>query len=316
MPKFRATVNIMVDVEIEGDEAQVLQHVEQFAKKALIGQNIYRIQAKVAKLRERRKTLQLGHFAVSDVLPFIRCDDSKREYRIGDKLYKTRMNSQRYFVFRENPHCAACGLEGTLMVLEQNPHDKNPHFNLYAIENGVQIMMTKDHVLPKAFGGEDRHSNYQTMCAVCNGLKGSENISLEGIRELRRVYDENRTGPKKNLKELLDEVRVKFVTVRKEAKIPRCYRKRYYARRKAMEKHLVTNVDLNIWRLPCGTLMGRSVYETPPPDGIQIACMKEGNIIHALGDDGAGRVAVDLMDGQRFLVSQSYIDYKDSRPCC
>ena len=65
------------------------------------------------------------------------------------------MNSQRYFIFRESACCAACGLEGTVMVLEQNPHDRNPHFNLYAVEDGKHVLMTKDHVLPKAFGGEE-----------------------------------------------------------------------------------------------------------------------------------------------------------------
>jgi 5-methylcytosine-specific restriction endonuclease McrA len=303
----------MIDVAVEGDENLAAEQMQQLMKKSLLGYDVYRLQVKVSKLRDRRKSIQLGEFPPNAVLPYIRCDDSKREYRVGDKVFKVKMNSQRYFIFRESSHCAACGLAGTVMVLEQNPHDRNPHFNLYAVEKGKYILMTKDHVLPKAFGGEDRHSNYQTMCAVCNGLKGSENISLEGIRELRRVFNENQAEPKKRLKELLDEVRVKFVSIRDEPKIPKRYRKRYYARRKAQDNHLVTNIDINIWQMPCGTLIGRSVYEQHPSDGIQFACVREGTLVHAVGDDGSGRVAIKLSEDQQFFVSQGYIDYKDSR---
>lgn len=314
MAKFRATINVMVDFFADSDE-QASERAEAIARLAFTDHDLYRMQVKISKLRDRRKTVQLGEFPIHAVLPYIRCDDSKREYQIGDKTYKVRMNSQRYFIFRESCHCAACGLAGTVMVLEQNPHDKNPHFNLYGVEDGKYILMTKDHVLPKAFGGEDRHSNYQTMCSVCNGLKGSENISLEGIRELRSVYNENRAEPRKKVKDLLDKTRGRHTSTRIEPKIPRCRRKQYQARKKALEEYLITNIDVNVYRLIGGHMLGRSVYEMPPEGAVQVACIREGTRVHAMGDDGGGGLRIRLSDDQWFYISQGYIDFKDSRPC-
>lgn len=52
--------------------------------------------------------------------------------------------------------------------------DKSFHLNLYAIdENGKEVLMTKDHIIPKSKGGADDISNYQTMCERCNEAKGN-----------------------------------------------------------------------------------------------------------------------------------------------
>lgn len=38
-------------------------------------------------------------------------------------------------------------------------------------ENGKEVLMTKDHVIPKSKGGANDISNYQTMCKRCNEAK-------------------------------------------------------------------------------------------------------------------------------------------------
>jgi len=46
--------------------------------------------------------------------------------------------------------------------------------NLYAINAaGEEVLMTKDHILPRVLGGKDHIDNYQPMCQVCNSEKGS-----------------------------------------------------------------------------------------------------------------------------------------------
>lgn len=40
-------------------------------------------------------------------------------------------------------------------------------------ENGKEVLMTKDHIIPKSKGGADDISNYQTMCERCNEAKGN-----------------------------------------------------------------------------------------------------------------------------------------------
>ena len=53
--------------------------------------------------------------------------------------------------------------------------DKAYHLNLYAVDNnGDEILMTKDHILPHSKGGADDINNYQTMCKLCNEAKGNK----------------------------------------------------------------------------------------------------------------------------------------------
>ena len=47
------------------------------------------------------------------------------------------------------------------------------HLNLYGINNGEEVMMTKDHIVPKSKGGSNGLKNMQTMCTVCNEIKGN-----------------------------------------------------------------------------------------------------------------------------------------------
>jgi len=168
--------------------------------------------------RPRKHKLKiLGEFGLQEVFDKISQSEERISFLVNNEPLYVRMNSQRYYVFKENPKCVSCGIEGEKFLLEQHPNDKNPHFNLYAVEDGEYILMTKDHIHAKAFGGEDRYYNYQTMCAICNNLKGSDYISLDGIAELRRVFKENKLNlPKKKLNILLNEIRDKHAIARPE----------------------------------------------------------------------------------------------------
>lgn len=86
------------------------------------------------------------------------------------------MASQRYKVFKEKGiRCVACGMEGRFFIKEKHLNDKRYHFNLYALDDtGDLVLMTKDHIQPKAKGGRDRLDNYQTMCHPCNVQKGAK----------------------------------------------------------------------------------------------------------------------------------------------
>ncbi len=103
----------------------------------------------------------------------------KNEFAYDIELhgYKVRLRSQRYVVFRKSCVCATCGVEGTLMCLDTKGSDQKygrAHFNLYGImPSGRVVMMTKDHITPKAEGGTNELDNYQTMCETCNHEKGS-----------------------------------------------------------------------------------------------------------------------------------------------
>lgn len=135
---------------------------------------------------QRREVL--GKFLPSDVLPYI--GSFKKIYTAGGKEWPVNMGSLRYQTFARSLQCSVCGLTGSVMVLERD-HGKScmPHFNLYAIEGEDMVLMTKDHILPRAKGGKDHLDNMQTMCAICNGLKQDREITIEQIRLLRNFYN-------------------------------------------------------------------------------------------------------------------------------
>jgi thiamine kinase-like enzyme len=136
-----------------------------------------------------KEYIRLGVFTIDEVLnnvgPF------NREY-LGKKI---KMGSHRYELFKtKGVVCVECGLKGEFFALEKQkqpnlingkelPDNDKYHFNLYGYnENGEEVMLTKDHIIPKSKGGKNNLENYQTMCSVCNWNKGDtyeENESEE-----------------------------------------------------------------------------------------------------------------------------------------
>lgn len=84
--------------------------------------------------------------------------------------------SQRLVLFKtKGCKCVKCGLEGTVFYLEKHPKDKHYHMNLYGYDiNGNEVLMTKDHIIPKSKGGLNHMKNYQPMCIKCNEKKGNK----------------------------------------------------------------------------------------------------------------------------------------------
>ena len=66
-------------------------------------------------------------------------------------------------------------LKANILLKKEILQDKTYHLNLYAVDdNGDEILMTKDRILPRSKGGIDDISNYQTMCKLCNEAKGNK----------------------------------------------------------------------------------------------------------------------------------------------
>ena len=90
------------------------------------------------------------------------------------------LESDRYAnFFVHGVKCAVCGLEGRYFWLETPKRAKDKshrwHLNLYGItEDGNEMMLTKDHVIPKSKGGKNHISNYQVLCERCNAAKGNK----------------------------------------------------------------------------------------------------------------------------------------------
>jgi len=133
----------------------------------------------------------LGRYAWDDIIPYEQgVNESIRKFRGDDgNFYYVKMNSPRYKLFEKNNICVACGLVGFVYLLERRREDEDiAHFNLYGVENNTLILMTKDHILPKANGGKDRMDNYQTMCYICNQIKTNLEIRPELVGQMRQCF--------------------------------------------------------------------------------------------------------------------------------
>jgi hypothetical protein len=81
----------------------------------------------------------------------------------------------RTFAFK-GTRCVSCGIEGIhFRKVRGHPSDHRPHLNLYAagLSDSIEVLMTKDHIIPRARGGSDNLGNMQTMCFRCNERKGA-----------------------------------------------------------------------------------------------------------------------------------------------
>ena len=111
---------------------------------------------------------RLGIYSVDEVLDRVMCG----ECRVNFNGHVINMNKDNLRLFFRNITCVKCGIEGQYFVMESMDNG-SPHFNLYALKDGKEILITKDHILPKSRGGKDVMSNYQTMCVHCNQEKGN-----------------------------------------------------------------------------------------------------------------------------------------------
>ena len=88
------------------------------------------------------------------------------------------MASDRYKLFyNQGCKCCVCGLEGFYFAKERHYYQEGSsfHLNLYGLdEKGIEVLLTKDHIIPKSKGGKNYYVNYQTMCQRCNESKADE----------------------------------------------------------------------------------------------------------------------------------------------
>lgn len=90
--------------------------------------------------------------------------------------HKVKLNTRKLKVFRYNGlNCKGCGLRATHWKVEKQLDRKGSSptvLNLYGTrEGGEEVMMTQDHIRPRAAGGGNSFENLQTMCFTCNSKK-------------------------------------------------------------------------------------------------------------------------------------------------
>ena len=99
---------------------------------------------------------------------------SDRKKAIFDNI-PVNLSSDRLYTFSQNLACVGCGIKGKFFAVEKSSsRSEGHHLNLYAVDSeDDEVLMTKDHIIPKSLGGPETLENFQTMCTICNNKKGN-----------------------------------------------------------------------------------------------------------------------------------------------
>lgn len=117
--------------------------------------------------------LRKATYPVDEILELIKAPNGRVQLD-GDSVRVTGVRLKSFAV--HGTVCVVCGLEGAFFAKEKGSvSDTRFHLNLYALDkDGREVLMTRDHVMPKSKGGSESINNMQTMCARCNGKKGDK----------------------------------------------------------------------------------------------------------------------------------------------
>ena len=141
---------------------------------------------------------RLGILSIDDVRKLYREAKNKKTKYLVINGVTVKMSSQRYVVFLETSgtKCKCCKKEATYFAVERQKGSCEHYFlNLYNKEKKKpEVLMTKDHIIPRSLGGRSTIENYQTMCQTCNSRKGSEvsedTLNKVKYKNLSRIMNE------------------------------------------------------------------------------------------------------------------------------
>jgi 5-methylcytosine-specific restriction endonuclease McrA len=106
---------------------------------------------------------------------------SNSDRKLNINGYKIKISSKRLQCFLEKGlTCNFCSKKASYFVLEKLKKDEldlsiSPHLNAYHLsDDGIETLMTCDHIIPLSKNGKNYIDNMQTLCYPCNNKKGDK----------------------------------------------------------------------------------------------------------------------------------------------
>lgn len=134
-----------------------------------------------------------GIYEINEVFAWAETDAEVNENTKQFNGKQVLSNLLNYKVFKlKGADCTCCPIKGLYFALERTPGPRLSvynewHFNLYGKNiRGHEVLLTKDHIVPRSAGGDDSMDNLQPMCIRCNTKKGSKSME---VFKLNRPYD-------------------------------------------------------------------------------------------------------------------------------
>jgi 5-methylcytosine-specific restriction endonuclease McrA len=156
-------------------------------------------------------------YTLEQILPLIKNPAEFPSQKVNLNGSIVNINSDRLWNFKLNGiKCVDCGIEGSFFAVEKSTKKGEVyHLNLYAkSEKGAEVLMTKDHIIPKCMNGRNSIENYQVMCIKCNNRKGG----LDKVENDKRSVELNTNLEKytKEAKEDFDKLPLEVQNIMKD----------------------------------------------------------------------------------------------------
>ena len=164
-----------------------------------IGDDARDVKVRRPKHKRGEQYERLGVLDLGDVLPLI---GKKPAYLVGHEI---NMNTPPLKCFKAHgTTCHVCGLEAEYFAVEWDPISQAASLMLVGIENGNEVLFTRDHIRPISMGGSKNGTkNLRTCCAHCNQLLGQllvvqiglmKRMGLDIEAEIKKAKDQRKTN--------------------------------------------------------------------------------------------------------------------------
>ena len=158
---------------------------------------LYHIQTNHESPIMSRQYERAGIVSIEEVFKLIELGNG--HFRIHDHRVVLKSSIRLCNFYTNGVKCIHCKVEGIYFAIERSEHvkknEKDWHLNLYALTYELrEILMTRDHIIPKSKGGSDGLKNSQTLCTHCNCKKADKlpDVSTEWINTATDVGDSTR----------------------------------------------------------------------------------------------------------------------------
>ena len=129
--------------------------------------------------------------------------------------------SNRILTYSKGLSCVHCNIGVSYFAVEKQVKDKTGkwHLNAYHLsKDGRETMMTSDHIIAVAIGGDNSLENRQVMCSPCNSIKAQFSSVEESLLQTKLLQVQ------KKVQKYLDMVHSsgeKFKRLLEDPKIPK-----------------------------------------------------------------------------------------------
>lgn len=134
-----------------------------------------------------RRVLRFVRLGLNELPQFVN-NRVPRRFDIAGITLNCRSTRMKLLFVHKEWTCRCCGIKASFAAVERSPSSKVwKSLNFYGYDwNGQEVLLTWDHIKPRSLGGRNTLQNSQTLCVLCNTIKGND-LHFREIRAIRQM---------------------------------------------------------------------------------------------------------------------------------